>query len=95
MGSSSCDAGGRQFSTTKGFYTLHFADDDSSVPIGPLTIYRIAIVFVLVLLSWLIIENVVEFGVLGYVCSEFGDTFAAVRVDRHINTMAKSSSKLS
>jgi hypothetical protein len=38
-------------------------------------------------------ENVVEFGVFGNVCGEFGDTFAAVRVDRHINTMAKSSSK--
>jgi hypothetical protein len=37
--------------------------------------------------------NVVEIGVLGYVCGEFGDTFAAVVRGHHINTMAKSSSK--
>jgi hypothetical protein len=44
-------------------------------------------------LRWLIVENVVEIGVLGYVCCGFGNTFAAVGFDRHINTMAKSSSK--
>jgi hypothetical protein len=53
----------------------------------------------LVELSWLILENVVEIGVFGYVpvCNEFGDTFATVRFDPKtptiINVMAKSSSK--
>jgi hypothetical protein len=37
---------------------------------------HLAIVFVLVYLSWLMIEDVVKIGVFGYVCSEFGDTFA-------------------
>jgi hypothetical protein len=40
-------------------------------------------------LGLLIIEDVVEIGVFGYVCGEFGDTFATIR-----HTMAQSSSKL-
>jgi hypothetical protein len=37
----------------------------------------------------------VEIGVLGYVCVEFGGTFAAILFGRYINTMAKSSSQQS
>jgi hypothetical protein len=44
-------------------------------------------------------EHVVEIGVFGYVCGEFGDTFATVRRPKTptiiCNTMAKSSSKQS
>jgi hypothetical protein len=53
-----------------------------------------AIVFVLVELSWLIMEHVVEIGVFGYVYGEFGDT-ALRPCGHHINTMAKSSTKKS